>query len=156
LNPEIEVRGVTVEPADHLRVIAEIASSDGAQIDPANDLFVSENWGYVDARGAVMPGAGRVTLRPPTVGERTHFEGLPINPRDQAFIDVYLNSRVFWRGIPEAVWNFSLGGYPVLKKWLSYRDQRVLGRALRVQELEQFQNIARRITFILALNLQLD
>ena len=30
--------------------------------------------------------------------------------------------------IPQSVWNFTIGGYQVIKKWLSYREQRVLGR----------------------------
>ena len=36
----------------------------------------------------------------------------------------------FWRNIPATVWTYNLGGYQVLKKWLSYREHDVsLGRA---------------------------
>ena len=43
--------------------------------------------------------------------------------------DVYLNDRAYWRNVPAAVWGYRLGGYQALKKWLSYRERRVLGRA---------------------------
>ena len=63
--------------------------------------------------------------------------------------DVYLNDNTYWRNVPAAVWNYKLGGYQVLKKWLSYREQRVLGRALLPQEVQYFMNTARRIAAIL-------
>ena len=40
--------------------------------------------------------------------------------------DIYLNDRAYWRNVPAAVWNYKLGGYQVLKKWLSYRESAVL------------------------------
>ena len=49
----------------------------------------------------------------------------------------------------------SIGGYIVIKKWLNYRDQRVLNRALQVEELEELQKIARRITSILLFDIAL-
>ena len=45
--------------------------------------------------------------------------------------DVYLNERALWRCVPAAVWNYKLGGYQVLKKWLSYREQAILKRSLK-------------------------
>jgi hypothetical protein len=33
--------------------------------------------------------------------------------------DIYLNADAYWRNIPDAVWDFTIGGYQVLKKWLS-------------------------------------
>ena len=42
--------------------------------------------------------------------------------------DIYLNCRAHWCNVPAAVWNYKLGGYQVLKKWLSYRESKVLGR----------------------------
>ena len=38
-----------------------------------------------------------------------------------------------------------LGGYQVLKKWLSYRERSLLGRPLRPEEVRHFTDIARRI-----------
>jgi len=159
LNPEVEVQGVTVVPAVYLQAIAEVATSDGTQIEPARDLVVSENWGYVDARGAVMPGSGATQSREMSVLELAALESLSEAQSRQIgvqTIDVHINDKTYWRNVPATVWDFSIGGYPVLKKWLSYRDQRVLNRALQVEELEEFQKIARRITTILLLNPQLN
>jgi len=41
--------------------------------------------------------------------------------------DLYLNEDAFFANVPERVWTYQLGGYPVLKKWLSYRqaDRRI-------------------------------
>jgi type ISP restriction-modification system protein len=30
--------------------------------------------------------------------------------------DVYLNDVAYWRNIPEKVWDYTIGGYPVIKK----------------------------------------
>jgi predicted helicase len=70
--------------------------------------------------------------------------------------DVYLNSLAYWRNVPARVWTYTLGGYQVLKKWLSYREQSLLGRDLRVDDVREFTAIARRITAILLLEPQLD
>ena len=43
-------------------------------------------------------------------------------------IDVYINDKVYWSSVPLDVWTMTIGGYPVIKKWLSYREHRVLGR----------------------------
>ena len=51
--------------------------------------------------------------------------------------------------VPAAVWNYKLGGYEVLKKWLSYRERKVLGRPLSPEEVLQFTGPARRIAAIL-------
>ena len=41
-----------------------------------------------------------------------------------------MNDTTRWKDVPVDVWNYTLGGYQVLKKWLSYREKQVLGRAL--------------------------
>ncbi len=63
--------------------------------------------------------------------------------------DVYLNDRAYWRNVPAAVWNYKLGGYQVLKKWLSYRERNILGRPLLPEEVEHFTDTARRIAAVL-------
>ena len=65
--------------------------------------------------------------------------------------DIYLNDRAYWRNVPAAVWHYKLGGYQVLKKWLSYRDRDILGRPLSVEEVQYFTHTARRIAAILGL-----
>ena len=66
--------------------------------------------------------------------------------------DIYLNEDAFWRNVPAAVWTYRLGGYQVLKKWLSYRERDILGRGLKPEEVQYFADAARRIGAILLLN----
>ena len=58
---------------------------------------------------------------------------------------MFLNDRAFWRNVPAAVWDYKLGGYQVLKKWLSYRERDVLGRELSPEEVLYFAETARRV-----------
>ena len=71
-------------------------------------------------------------------------------------LDIGINEASFWRGIPEAVWDCRIGGYQVLKKWLSYRDQSIIGRPLSSEEVGHVQQTARRIAAILLLGPDLD
>ncbi len=132
LDVEREVDGVTTgNIRDDLRDIA-VPSTTGAMPD-----YTLQGWGYL-ANGATMPGQGTV------------------HEHDDGRLDVYLNTTTYWRNIPAEVWAYTLGGYQVLKKWLSYRDQRVLGRSLHDHEVRAFMHIARRIAAILALEEDLD
>ena len=65
--------------------------------------------------------------------------------------DVHLNDRAYWRNVPAAVWDYKLGGYQVLKKWLSYRERAILRRPLTPNEIHHFTTTARRIAAILLL-----
>lgn len=51
---------------------------------------------------------------------------------------------------------YKLGGYQVIKKWLSYREKSVLGRALRYDEVLCVTEMARRIAAILLMGPELD
>jgi hypothetical protein len=70
--------------------------------------------------------------------------------------DIYLNDKVYWRNIPAAVWKYALGGYQVIKKWLSYREKKILGRPLRADEARYVTEMARRIAAILLMHPALD
>ncbi len=70
--------------------------------------------------------------------------------------DIYLNDAAYWKNVPKAVWEYTLGGYQVLKKWLSYREFALLGRALRLDEVEYFQQVVRRIAALRLLGPALD
>ena len=63
--------------------------------------------------------------------------------------DIYLDDHAYWRNVPAAVWRYKLGGYQVLKKWLSYRERNILGRPLRPEEVQHFTDTARRVAAIL-------
>ncbi len=69
---------------------------------------------------------------------------------------VFLNDRVYWRNVPLRVWEYTIGGYQVIKKWLSYRERDVLGRSLTSEEVREVTNMARRITAILLMEPKLD
>lgn len=65
--------------------------------------------------------------------------------------DIYLNESAYWRNIPAKVWNYYIGGYQVIKKWLSYREQPLLGRPLTPDEVEEVTHMTRRLTAIVLL-----
>ena len=112
------------------------------------DFAVTAGWGHYGKEGAVMPGQGRVVERSYTPDERaTLNDTLPVLGENT--FDVHLNENAFWRNVPATVWTYQLGGYPALKKWLSYREFDVLGRALLPEEVQHFTDISRRIGAIL-------
>ncbi len=71
-------------------------------------------------------------------------------------MDVYLNDLAYWRCVPAGVWSYTIGGYQVMKKWLSYRERPLLGRDLKPEEVREVMRMARRIVAILLLQPQLD
>jgi hypothetical protein len=77
-------------------------------------------------------------------------------------VDVYLNGDAYWSAVPINVWNYTLGGYQVLKKWLSYREftddpaSPLLHRPLNPEEAAYFAQVVRRIAAILLLGPALD
>ena len=79
-----------------------------------------------------------------------------VRPSGAGALDVYLNAVAYWHNVPPAVWEYTIGGYQVIKKWLSYREHSVLGRALRTDEVREVTNMARRIAALIALQPQLD
>ena len=115
-----------------------------------DDFALTAGWGHFGAGQAVMPGQGRLVERPHTAAEREALGELT-PALGASTIDVYLNGRAYWRNVPRAVWEYKLGGYQVLKKWLSYRERKVLGRDMKPEEVEHFRDTARRIAAILLL-----
>jgi hypothetical protein len=67
-----------------------------------------------------------------------------------------MNEASYWKCVPELVWECRIGGYQVLKKWLSYRDKSIIERPLGGDEVGHFQQTARRIAAILLLGPALD
>jgi hypothetical protein len=151
-----------------LRPIGSIATAaDGGQIDPAaGDLAVIAGWGHAGKGGICMPGKGRLTERPYTDAELAGFrEGLSDLglTYDQLMaclggtcVDVFLNERAYWRCVPARVWHYTIGGYQVMKKWLSYRERPLLGRDLTAEEARYVTEMARRIAALLLLEPALD
>ncbi len=119
----------------------------------ADDFSSTAGWGHFGQGETVMPGQGRVAERPYTAEERAALGNSAVSLGNTTF-DIYLNDRAYWRNVPVAVWGYKLGGYQVLKKWLSYRERGILGRNLLPEEVQYFANTARRIAAILTLAME--
>lgn len=71
--------------------------------------------------------------------------------------DLFINETAFFSNVPEAVWTYQLAGYPVLKKWLGYRQaDRRDGTPLTNDERRWFRSMIQRIAALLALSPQLN
>ena len=150
LDPDTAVPGVTdgaLRPG--IAAIAVPATADGRNM-AGEDFAVTAGWGHSGSADAVMPGQGRVVERAYTPSERAALADA-VPGCGPTTCDIYLNRNAFWRNVPADVWAFKLGGYQVLKKWLSYRERGVLDRALTPQEVQRFTDIARRIAAILTI-----
>ena len=124
------------------------------------------SWGHLGKDGVTMPGKGKIIERDYTSDELAAINqgvdqvGLT---HEQAFAllgkktcDIYLNNVAFWQNIPVNVWDYTIGGYQIIKKWLSYREREILGRGLTMDEAREVMNMARRIAAILVLQPMLD
>ena len=171
LDPETPVPGVTdLKVRPDLKGLGELAVKEGSAGTPARietiggeaaknkkadksvraplkakasitpDLAIAARWGYAGQGGVTMPGPGKVTS----------------GTRGEGYLDIHLNATTRWKDVPEPVWNYTLGGYQVLKKWLSYRESALLGRPLTSDEAQSFTHHVRRIAAILALHEALD
>ena len=148
LDSDTPVPGVTEGALRPEVVTVAVPSIIGGGNMSGEDFAVTAGWGRFGQGDAVMPGQGRVVERPYTAEERAAL-GDVAGTLGGATFDVYLNERAYWRNVPAAVWEYKLGGYQVLKKWLSYREQKVLGRPLLPEEFWHFTDTARRIAAIL-------
>ncbi len=159
LDTETPVPGVTsgaVRAA--LKTIAVVSRVGGGALKPA-EFALTAGWGSGGSGKPVMPGVGRVELNsgsphpnPLPEGEGTDPEGVVTGKS----LNVYLNASAYWQNVPQAVWDFTIGGYQVMKKWLSYREQRVLGRALSMAEIMEVTAMARRLAALVLLQPALD
>jgi hypothetical protein len=163
LDSETPVPGVTagaIRP--ELKTLAVISRVDGAPLNPdAGDLALTAGWGYGGKEGVTMPGKGKAVKRDYTPEELTAIrkgaQALALTPEQalehlgQSTFDIYLNDVAYWRNIPEKVWSYYIGGYQVIKKWLSYREKTLLGRPLTPEEVEEVTHMARRLAAIVLL-----
>ncbi len=168
LDVDIPVRAITGGKArSELNAIATICREAGGSLNPdAGDLNLTAGWGHGVKGGAVMPGKGKIIDRDYTLNEReavatgaAHL-GLSteqaLNQLGERTCDVYLNNVAYWRNVPSRVWEYTIGGYQVIKKWLSYRERDILGRGFTMEEARTDTDIARRIAAILLMEPALD
>jgi hypothetical protein len=96
-------------------------------------------------------GAGKWVTRPFATPEE------PLATWGASTGDLFINDTVFFSNVPEAVWRYELGGYPILKKWLGSRQgDRNDDQHLSLKEAQYFRSIIQRIATILALHPQID
>ncbi|MGD1000116.1 MAG: type ISP restriction/modification enzyme [Candidatus Brocadiia bacterium] len=168
LDTEAEVTGVTsgkLEPI--FRTVGLLTKVGGGNLDPdAADLAVTAGWGHAGKEGVTMPAKGRIVQRPYDKAElealrnAAEARGLSLSKAIALLgadtTDVYLNDVAYWKNIPAKVWEYYIGGYQVIKKWLSYREQELLGRALKAEEAREVTAMARRLARIVLLQPTLD
>jgi predicted helicase len=142
--------------ARSLKTIALITAGEGTLDPDAGDLELTEGWGHAGKGGVTMPAKGRVAVREMTASERDALPEGAAGVLGAETCDVWLNGRAYWRNVPLPVWQYTLGGYQVIKKWLSYREKELLGRSLSVEEARYVTEVARRIAAILLLSPVLD
>ena len=149
LDPDTPVPGVTTGTLrPEVASIAVPATLDGRNM-AGDDFSLTAGWGHFGTGDAVMPGQGRIVERAYTQDERAAL-GDALHTLGETTFDIYLNGNAYWRNVPATVWRYKLGGYQVLKKWLSYRERTVLGRALLPEEVLYFAEVARRVGAIAA------
>jgi Type ISP C-terminal specificity domain/N-6 DNA Methylase len=168
LDTENAVKGVTAGTfRQELKTIAVVSRVGGGTLNPdSEDLALNAGWGHGGKGGITMPGKGKVSERAYTPAEleaiAAGVQALGLSTEQalahlgETTFDIYLNDVGCWRNVPGKVWDYTIGGYQVIKKWLSYRERTLLGRALTSEEAREVMNIAHRIAAILLLEPALD
>ena len=168
LDTEADVPGVTAGKLQpFFRTLCVPSRIGSGELNPnAGDFAVTAGWGHAGKGGVTMPGRGKITDRAYDEEEAKAIEAeaaVRKLPSEDALrllgaktCDVYLNGAAYWRNIPVNVWEYRIGGYQVIKKWLSYREEELLGRAIKPEEAREVMNMARRIAAIVLLQPSLD
>jgi len=148
-----------------------------AVLSSTKNLSLTAGWGHAGQGGVTMPGKGKLATRAFTADEAAGRAGSPLPAADcnesvrvgeerrarsdapylgSATHDIFLNEAACWQNVPEKVWDYTIGGYQVIKKWLSYREFELLGRALTPDEAREVTHMARRIAALILLQPELD
>jgi hypothetical protein len=169
-----------------LQHIALFKLQPGTVLKEEEHFAITAGWGHAGKGGVTMPGKGKLVERDYTTVERTAgFQPAPESRQDAGATDlgrqdagatgaaeaaqgdaegtlvdrtydVYLNDVAYWSNIPVRVWEYTIGGYQVIKKWLSYRELDLLGRPLTKEEVRYVQEMARRIAALIMLEPAMD
>lgn len=154
---DCKVKGISEPPIrSEIQSIAVIQREGKGSVNPdEGDLELTAGWGHARKGGVTMPGKGKAIERPYTPQEAKAL-GESAAVLGEKTVDVYLNDRVYWRNIPVRVWTYTISGYAVIKKWLSYREKELLRRSLTVDEARYVTETARRLAALMLMGPQLD
>lgn len=137
----------TVLGQERAALLGPLKRDDGGKLRPADLKITVTYWGG---------GKGRWKSRPFAIEEAPLDDWGEGVWGDQTG-DLYINDDTFFANVPEAVWTYQLGGYPVLKKWLGYRQaDRRDDKPLTDDERKWFRQIIQRVAALLALGAELD
>lgn len=154
LDPDTPIPGITTGAIHSVIQTIAVPTKHGGGAMTEVDRTLTAGWGHAGKDGAVMPGRGRIITRDYAPNEAlSHAESSLLGANT---LDVFLNADAYWRNIPQIVWNFTIGGYQVIKKWLSYREQPLLGRAVSPAEIRYVRDMARRLAGLLLMAPELD
>lgn len=158
IDVEQDVPGVdTGDIREELRPLGEPEHADpDKSLDPNSDFAVTAGWGYIGHHGATMPASGKQETGSYTAEEKAKLPEQALELWGQQTFNIYLNENARWSNVPERVWEYRLGGYPIVKKWLSYREADILGRDLEIREVKHVKHMVRRIGALLLLEPRLD
>jgi hypothetical protein len=140
------------------------------------DTSATAGWGHAGKGRITMSGKGKIIERDYTPQERVAVAASRPAGSAAAFDNqqrrsrhagrryslgdrtggVYPNDVAYSSNIPIRVWEYTIGGYQVIKKWLSYRERKLPGRVLTKEEVRYVPEMARRIAAILLLEPSLD
>ncbi|MFO5527979.1 MAG: type ISP restriction/modification enzyme, partial [Cuspidothrix sp.] len=67
---------------------------------------------------------------------------------------VYINKQSYFTDIPPHIWEFKIGGYQVLDKWL--KDRKNAKRELSIEDINHYQKIVIALTETLNLMQEID
>ncbi|RJQ52075.1 MAG: hypothetical protein C4521_11050 [Actinobacteria bacterium] len=149
------------------RRLGVLESSGAVSLDPQlGGLGIDARWGLLGKDGVCMPGPGKLVERRYEPEETSAIEksakeqGLTLEQAVQLLgettYDVYLNDVAYWRNLPASVWKYTIGGYQVIKKWLSYREKSILGRDLKPEEARYVTEMVQQIAALILLQPKLD
>jgi len=126
----------------HAAQLAQLHKQGGSAIQPGDLTVTVSYWGGAKGRWQPRPYSDDETSLS-ALGEQTG--------------DLYISEHVFFSNVPEAVWKYELGGYPVLKKWLAYRQaDRRNAAPLTTDERRWFKSIVQRVASLIVLGERLD
>jgi hypothetical protein len=176
LDTEIPVQNVTAGKVRPELVRIAVVT----RLNEKLNLSLTAGWGHAGQNGVTMPGKGKLETRGYMAEETAAFDGRAGSPlpaadcneivragegrrarSDAPYLghathDIFLNESACWSNVPEKVWDYTIGGYQVIKKWLSYREFELLGRPLTPDEAREVTHTARRIAALILLQPELD